>query len=133
MRNWLNRLLYGRYGFDNFSKFLMIVWFALAALNIFIRHIGVYALSMIPAVLIFLRMFSRNIAKRSAENAAYNRIMRKAGSRFKFHFLKLREIKTHRYRKCPACRAVLRLPRRPGKHTTVCPKCKNRFDVKIIL
>ena len=39
--------------------------------------------------------------------------------------------KTHVYKKCPRCHSVLRLPRRKGKHTTVCPKCKNEFKVYV--
>ena len=35
------------------------------------------------------------------------------------------------YRRCPGCRVTLRLPKRKGKHTVVCPKCGRRFEVKI--
>ena len=37
----------------------------------------------------------------------------------------------HVYKKCPNCRAVLRLPRRKGRHTTICPKCKKEFRVYV--
>ena len=39
--------------------------------------------------------------------------------------------KVHVYKKCPACGAVLRLPRRIGVHKTVCPKCGKEFTVKV--
>ena len=44
---------------------------------------------------------------------------------------KHRDRKTHVFRKCPACKSVLRLPRQKGKHTVRCPRCQHRFDVKI--
>jgi hypothetical protein len=31
---------------------------------------------------------------------------------------------------CPHCKANLRLPRKKGKHSVVCPRCKERFEVK---
>ena len=33
--------------------------------------------------------------------------------------------------KCEHCRAVLRLPKKPGKHTVRCPQCNKTFSVKI--
>ena len=39
--------------------------------------------------------------------------------------------RTHIYKKCPNCHAVLRLPRRKGKHTTVCPNCSKEFKVRV--
>jgi hypothetical protein len=133
MRNWLANFMYGRYGLDNLSKFLMIMWFSLAAVNIFFRSPYIYAVSLIPAFFFFFRVLSRNYARRSAENAKYLSIVNKTGAWFRFRLQKLREIGTHRYRKCPGCRAMLRLPRRTGKHTAVCPRCSRRFEVKIII
>ena len=39
--------------------------------------------------------------------------------------------KCHVYRKCPNCKAVLRLPNKVGKHTTVCPRCNKEFKVRV--
>lgn len=133
MPNWLNKFMYGRYGFDNLSRFMMILWFAIAFINLFFKSYILYAVTLIPAFLILFRMLSRNIIKRRAENARYQAIANKTGAWFSFRRQKLREIKTHRYRKCPHCSAVLRLPRKTGVHTALCPRCKNRFEVKIVL
>ena len=36
---------------------------------------------------------------------------------------KFRDRKTHVYRKCPHCKAQIRLPKVKGEHKCACPKC----------
>lgn len=133
MRNLITKFMYGRYGIDNLSKFIMILWFSTAVINIFFKNNIIYIVSLVPAFLFFFRVLSRNTVKRSAENAKYQAIADKVSAWIKFRWLILREIRTHRYIKCTGCHAVLRLPRKTGTHTAVCPKCKNRFEIKIII
>lgn len=133
MRNWLARIMNGRYGMDKLSQCLLIVWFALAALNIFIGSTAIAIIQFIPAVLFLLRFFSRNAAARSAENRLFLEYWKKLREWFAFQYKKLSEIGTHRYIKCPDCKAVLRVPRKTGTHTAVCPRCGKRFEKKIIL
>lgn len=45
--------------------------------------------------------------------------------------VKLKTDKDHCFRICPECMANIRLPKKKGKHTVVCPRCKCRFEVKI--
>ena len=45
--------------------------------------------------------------------------------------VKLKTDKEHCFRICPECRANIRLPKKKGKHTVVCPRCKCRIEVKI--
>lgn len=140
-RDKLARFMYGRYGFgyganDRLNYFLLVVYLILAVANGFIRNaIASYTVSLLCAltvVFVFFRMFSKNIGKRQAENTRFIRIWSKVKSFFKLNFTKVKEIKTNRYRRCPSCRAQLRLPRKCGKHSVVCPACKNRFDVNIL-
>ncbi len=133
MRNWLQKLMYGRYGFDSLSQFILILLFIFAFINIFVNSIIIYIISLIPMVIFIFRFFSKNKTKRIAENNKFNKIKNKIFSWFKFQWQKIREIKTHRYIKCPQCKATLRVPRKLGEHTAVCPKCKNRFETKIII
>ena len=42
-----------------------------------------------------------------------------------------RDRKTHVYHRCPHCRAMLRLPRRPGFHGVTCPRCSRHFDMTV--
>lgn len=44
---------------------------------------------------------------------------------------KLKTDRDHCFRICPECRANIRLPKKRGKHTVVCPRCRCRFEVRI--
>ena len=123
--------MYGRYGSDKLNQVLLITYvvilFVYSVLSFFISSVwfdlAVLLVSISFVITIFYRMFSRNIAKRRKENEKFCGFFRLRKNKFK-------DRKTHVYRKCPKCGAVLRLPRAKGKHTVVCPRCKNRFTVK---
>lgn len=129
-KSWLYRLMYGRYGSDTLNKVLMGVYLAAVilytVLSFFIIdaffHLVYLLLTLTLVVVIFWRMFSRKIDKRRRENEKFCGFFRLRRNKF-------RDRKTHVYRKCPSCRAVLRLPKAKGKHHVVCPRCKNRFTV----
>ena len=38
--------------------------------------------------------------------------------------------KTHVFKKCPQCKAMIRLPKRKGSHEVICPKCGREFKIK---
>ena len=131
LTNKFYRFMYGRYGTDTLSKVLLYVYFAFVLIctivSIFVRSIWFslfyYVVASALVVWMFSRMFSKNIAARKRENDKFCGFFRLRKNKF-------RDRKTHVYRKCPACKAVLRLPRAKGKHFVVCPRCKNRFEVK---
>ena len=134
-KNRLYRFMYGRYGTDTLNKVLLWVYVILvlvySVVSIFITNSRVSAILMVCYLLtsillivwIFFRQFSRNIQKRRRENEKFCGF-------FKLRRNKFRDRKTPVYRKCPHCRAVLRLPRAKGRHAVICPRCKNRFEVK---
>ena len=127
----LARMMYGRYGNDNFNRFILVMACILAVVNVFEPNI---VMSLLPTVLIFwctFRMFSRNIAARRRENSRYLKIIGPIKNKIKLLKNKFKDRKTHVYKKCPKCKAVLRLPKRKGEHTVACPKCGERFNVKI--
>ena len=123
--------MYGRYGTDTLSTVLLYVYFAFVLIctvvSIFVRSLWFslfyYVVATALVVWMLSRMFSRNIAARKRENDKFCGF-------FKLRKNKFRDRKTHVYRKCPSCKAVLRLPKAKGKHFVVCPRCKNRFEVK---
>ena len=127
----LYRFMYGRYGTDTLGNVLLITYFVILVLHTFIGFFwgnvwvdaAVWLISSALAVTVICRMFSRKIVKRRQENEKFCGF-------FKLRRNKIRDRKTHVYRKCPECKAVLRLPRAKGKHTVVCPRCKKRFNVK---
>ena len=126
----LMQFMSGRYGADALFFVMFTISASLAFANIFVRS---YLLQMIVyaiMVLAILRVMSRNTAARAREN----RIALAAVYKIKGMYDVRRQRKadyTHIYKKCPYCRAVLRLPRKKGKHTTVCPRCNKSFSVRV--
>ncbi len=127
----LAKFFYGRYGIDTLSKVITVaylIWItAFVVLVIFFPSLPLIIIGTAVALALVawvdFRALSRNIAARRRENDKFCGF-------FKLQKNKFRDRKTHVYRKCKKCKAVLRLPKAKGKHTVVCPRCKNRFDVR---
>ena len=94
------------------------------SLIITLMYISAFAYSI-------FRVLSKNVYKRRAENATYIKLRGAFFDFFKLLASKWRDRKTHIYKKCPACKKTLRLPKRKGEHTVKCPCCGNRFDIKL--
>ncbi len=129
------RFMYGRYGSDQFSRFMLIVYFALWFVTLFVDNEWIHFLLILLYnglfVLLIYRMFSRNIYARQRENLKYLSIKEKILEFFRYYINRWKCRKTHVYKKCPACRSKLRLPKKKGDHNVRCPKCSNVFKVKI--
>ena len=131
IRSALYKFMYGRYGVDKLGNCLLITYvifiFLQTILNLFIHSwifdIVCSLISLGLVALILFRMLSRNLQKRRRENEVFCGFI-------KLQKNKYRDRKTHVYRKCPGCSATLRLPKAKGKHSVVCPRCKNRFSVR---
>lgn len=119
----------GRYGIDELYKFLFVVFWIVAILSLFIRNPIIYLLEILICIFMLYRALSRNIYKRQNENAKYLKIRNKVKSKIKLQKRKWDDRKTHIYRKCPNCKAKIRLPKKKGKHVCTCPSCKKDFDV----
>ena len=132
----LIQFMSGRYGTDETFFVIFIIAVILSALNIFLRFVslGLYAVIqlIVYALIIFaiFRVFSRNTEKRRKENYWVREKLGFLKRKNDFHDQKKADV-MHIYKNCPACKAVLRLPRRIGVHTTVCPKCGKEFTVKV--
>ena len=126
----LMQFLRGRYGIDTTFYVLFVLSAILAFLNCFLRlwalQLVVYALSFYA----IFRMFSRNIGARTKENKIITGWVFKIKNKMAVARIRKADV-THIYKKCPNCKAVLRLPRRKGKHKTVCPKCSHKFSVRV--
>ena len=118
--NWRDRFskfMYGRYGADQFSKFLLGLTIALCIISLFVpRRLG----SLFSTLILLLY-------KRAAENEKYMRILGSwrnkvaneknlAGQRKYYHFYK-----------CPECGQRIRIPKGHGKIQIRCPKCNATF------
>lgn len=127
--NWLRRMMYGRYGGDQLSWFLLAVYVLLTLLS-GLPHL--WALSWLAlAVLVwsFFRMFSRNYNQRRAENARFLTLAGPALRWLKMRRTILRD-REHRYFRCPNCGQYLRVPRGMGRITINCRSCGVSFEEK---
>lgn len=118
--NWLRRMMYGRYGNDQFGNFLFVVYLLLFVLQrIFIRTVAapVFALvSMLVIVLYFFRCFSRNIVNRQRENQKFLKFWNPVKNYFKFCRLRMKERSgTKKLYRCPKCHQTIRVPKGRGK------------------
>lgn len=131
LRQKLLTFMSGRNGVDRLCFALLILYLILGAVNLFLRTPVLQILMLLVLVYLVFRIFSKNVYRRSLECEKFDYIWKIVKNACKTPYLRLRDIKTHRYRKCPACKATLRLPKKKGKHTAICPKCKNEFPVNI--
>lgn len=128
--NRLTRLLYGRNGPDTIYKVCIWTSFAIALLHIFTGWWFLSALYILLFGYATFRFFSRQIAKRQKENAAFRRFFGNAKAALSVAGKRMTDRK-HAYRRCVHCKSYLRLPRVKGEHTVKCPKCGVSFSVKI--
>lgn len=130
LKNWLRKTFTGVYGIDNLYFVLFGVAFFLIIINLFFRSWIIYIpLTAVFGFMIF-RAMSHNYKARRRENDWFFGVVRKVKNFFKLQKNRFKDRKTHVYKKCPKCKAVLRLPKAKGKHTAVCPRCQNHFAVK---
>lgn len=123
----------GRYGVDDLSRFtmgaaLVLIILAMFA-NIFSRTAGstLDILGVAAIVYAYMRIFSRNIQQRYAENQKFLQMT----SKFRFRFNKgknlMKQRKTHHIYSCPGCGQKIRIPKGKGKIEIECPKCHTKF------
>ncbi len=135
-RDRLARFFAGRNGIDPLCYGILVLFVILGILSTAFTNIRAVSIAfrlLQYGVMVWLlfRCFSRNVYARQKENAVFMGFWSKIRDFFVLQKNKFRDRKSFVYKKCPACRATLRLPRRKGNHTVVCPKCKNRFDVRV--
>lgn len=126
----LMQFMSGRYGIDGLFYVLFGVSVSLSVVNCFVRSAVLQTIVYAIIMYAIFRVLSRNTEARRRENQTANKLI--MGIKYKLSVHRQRKAdNTHVYKKCPQCRAVLRLPRRKGKHTTVCPRCKKEFRVYV--
>ena len=129
MKEKFYRFMQGRYGNDQFNRFLMILVIVCFALSLF----GVrpyYVLGIVLLIYAYFRLFSKNIYKRRQENAVYLRYEYKVRQWFATFKRDMEQRKTHHIYRCPSCKQKIRIPRGKGKIEIRCPKCGQTFIKK---
>ena len=133
MRDRFIRFMSGRNGNDPLNMFLLLVSLVLLVVStIFSRGFGAYLYPLVLLVLgySYFRMLSRDLYRRSQENARYLQGKEKLAARFRLLKERWSQRKSYKFFTCPACKAVLRVPRGRGKLRIVCRKCGNSFTGK---
>lgn len=153
MRGRFSNFMSGRYGMDDFGRFLNIVTMAIILISFvgsfffwffsFFWYVG-----LILMIYSYFRMFSRNFAKRSAENDWYCRVFKRKNTGYNGYGQnyynnsygsanrgqamtneqkKAADKRTHKIYKCPNCAQKIRVPKGKGKICIKCPTCRIEF------
>ena len=131
--NLLSKLvafMYGRYGTDELSHFLLIVYIIIFFIHLFFRIPILFILELLLIFIVFYRTFSKKIFQRKKENQIFLKFKRILTKPFEI-MIKNQKDKDHVYKKCHKCKTILRLPL-PSKHGikhTKCPKCKKKLTI----
>ena len=133
LREKLAKLMYGRYGVDQLGRAMLIFALVLCVLSLFVpRRLSgiIYYISLILIILMYIRMFSKNIQKRYQENNKY--LSLKASFLRKFQREKdiFSQRRFYHFYRCPRCRQRIRIPRGKGRIEIRCPKCSQTFIKK---
>ncbi len=130
MKEKFYRFMAGRYGADQFTRFLSIAALVLIVLNLFFRSGVLWVLGLAALVFSYFRMFSKNHEKRRKENERYLRLREKLTCGVRNWAERQKQRRDYVFFRCPACRAMLRVPRGKGKIRVTCRKCGNAFERK---
>ena len=124
--------MYGRYGQDQLNIFLLIAAVVLMVLGAFTGKVGSFlnALSLALLVLTWIRMLSKNLPRRRAENARFLDLRYRVTGWFRRLKTRWDQRRDYRFFSCPACHTTLRVPKGRGKIRIVCRKCGTSFTRK---
>lgn len=133
------RFMYGRYGVDQLYRALIWIYFICAILSMIIGRLTnttvyyiLFAASTAILIFTFFRVFSKNTQKRRAENYKWLQFIGRIKKQFQLLQNRWKFRKTHIFRKCPNCKAVLRMKRVKGKHRATCPHCSQSFNFRVL-
>ena len=124
------RFMQGRYGVDSLSRFLSVLLLAFIALGLFVRIPFSGMITFVILVILYWRMFSRDIPKRYEENQKFLQIRDKLLGRFSSFGSNMSQFKDYHIYKCPRCNQKIRIPRGKGHIMVRCPSCGYEFHKK---
>ena len=156
-RNWFARLMVGRYGSDELNRLLLIIGAILIIIGIFVPKHFLNWIVIIILIIVYCRMFSRNIAKRQQENMKYLEVKARVtggrgggstgyrgpggygnpgynggagagGSAGSRPRRKQKPAPGKRIYICPNCKGALQVPVGAGKIRIKCPHCGSEFE-----
>ncbi len=132
----LARFMYGRNGWDQLNQALfrgyLVLWIAeliCAFLKIGLVVRVLEGVLLFLMIVIFFRIFSKNLYRRRTENQKWINWYcgiknRSAGARARH------ADKEHKYFTCKQCKTICRVPVGKGKIIITCPKCGAQIQAK---
>ncbi|MBR3165413.1 MAG: hypothetical protein IKF16_04530, partial [Lachnospiraceae bacterium] len=95
------RFMQGRYGMDQFSRFLSVVLLVLVAANFFLRIRAIGLLCWAVLFYMYFRIFSRNIPKRYGENRKFLALQSRVTGFFRNFRRSASQARDYHIYKCP--------------------------------
>ena len=120
----------GRYGVDSLSRFLSVILLAVIVIGMFVRIPLSGLISLVLLVILYWRMFSRDIPKRYAENQKFLQLRDRFLGNFSNFGSNMSQLKDYHIYKCPRCNQKIRIPRGKGHIMVRCPRCGYEFHKK---
>ncbi len=128
--NWLRKWMYGRYGIDSLSIALIAGSLLMSLGTALINKPLLSLVAYITIAIAYFRILSKNFLRRQQENMRFLKFWMPIKNKLHQQLGRLKDIKTHKYYKCPACSQTLRVPKGRGRIRITCKKCKNEFSKK---
>lgn len=125
--NRFQRFMYGRYGMDHLSRFLIGITLLLSIIGSLSKKSIIIYISYLFLFFVLFRMFSKNIQQRAKENMIFVQLFQRIINSFQKLKRTFFGTKTHKYYRCPGCRQTIRVPKGKGKICITCPKCRAEF------
>jgi hypothetical protein len=127
MKEKFYRFMQGRYGNDEFSKFLVGAGMVLIILNLVTKSAIFNLLFWVCLIYSYFRMFSKNHSARYAENQKFLVLKNKWLYKWENHKRMREQKKIYHIYNCPYCKQKIRIPKGKGSIIITCPKCKQEF------
>lgn len=129
-RRKLRQFMTGRYGIDQFGRFLNGTVLALLLVYVIFRRPMLYSVALLIMVYYCFRVFSRNISARFKENERFLHVRFRVRERWEKWKAQAEQMRKFHIYRCPGCGQKIRIPRGRGKVKVRCPKCHTEFIKK---
>ena len=124
------KFMQGRYGVDSLSRFLSVILLIVIVIGLFVKIPFSQVISIALLIILYWRMFSKNIPGRYAENQKFLHLRDKLlGNRSDFGS-NMSQFKDYHIYRCPQCSQKIRIPRGKGHIMVKCPRCGFEFHKK---
>ena len=126
-RNYLYKIAYylrDSYGFDKFSKYLLIAGFVLTIT----KYTAIVGYAIIAYGI--WRILSKNKYKRQRELFVFENCLFTVKQKFYRYESSISDFRKYKVFKCPKCSQKLRIPRKKGNVAITCKKCGTEFKGK---